>query len=55
MLKENILWSRVIDPMSGRVTRELTFGGVALAVIGGVAIGWAVGYFILVIVPIAFQ
>jgi len=55
MLKENVLWSRVIDPMSGRFTRQLTFGGAILAVIGGVATAWVIGYFLFVIVPVAFQ
>lgn len=38
MIKENILWSRAIEPLSGKLHREPTVLGVALIFIAALAV-----------------
>jgi amino acid transporter len=48
MLKENILWGMTLDPMSGKLQKQMTFLGSVLAITAGAIIGtglmFAVGY-----------
>lgn len=52
MIKDNILWSRVIEPMNGKLVKEPTFLGATLIVTVGTLFFALVLYGILWTIPI---
>jgi hypothetical protein len=42
MIDTNLLWSRAINPINGRIHKEPTILGCALIVIGLIALGYVV-------------
>lgn len=49
MIDTNILWSRAIDPISGKLHKEPTVIGSSLLIIGGSIAAVAVAYTLLVL------
>lgn len=44
MIKDNIFWSRAIDPFNGRLVKEPTMLGAVLLIAAGFIIAYAVLY-----------
>jgi hypothetical protein len=55
MIRESLLWSMMVDPISGRIVKRDTFLGAAVKVVAGSIIIAVVAYLLVVGFHFAFQ